>query len=113
MRSRIRTSVVSTLPTSTTNITGFRSMCFGFSLTNASLMARRTIGGSKSGRFLRLDISEHLAAQHREVLDERPERERREESQGADDEDHADEENHEEWTGDWKRPRRLRGELTV
>src|SRR5580704_2530416 len=45
----IRT-VVSTAPTSTTNITGFFASVTGFSLTNESMMARRTMGGSNSGR---------------------------------------------------------------
>ena len=51
--SRTSTTVVSTLPTSTTNMTGFRTMWRGSSFANASRIARRTIGGSKSGRLLR------------------------------------------------------------
>ena len=42
--------MVSAAPTSTTNITGFFASVTGFSLTNDSLMARRTISGSNSGR---------------------------------------------------------------
>ena len=51
-RSRRKTSVVSTLPTSTTNITGFRTMCRGSSFRNESRIARRTIGGSNRGRLV-------------------------------------------------------------
>ena len=51
-RSRTSTTVVNALPTRTTNMTGFRTMCMGASLTNESLIARRTIGGSKSGRLV-------------------------------------------------------------
>ena len=49
-RSRTARSVVMTAPTSTTNITGFFIMVRGLSLTNESVMARLTMGGSKSGR---------------------------------------------------------------
>ncbi len=49
--SRSRISVVSTAPTRTTNITGFRTMWRGSSLESASQSARRTIGGWKSGCF--------------------------------------------------------------
>src|ERR1700680_755076 len=49
--SRTINKVVSTLPTSTTNITGFFATWRGSSLTKESLSARRTIGGSKRGRF--------------------------------------------------------------
>jgi len=49
--SRKNTTVVYAEPSSTTNITGFLSMCRGFSFTNASRSARLTIGGSKSGRL--------------------------------------------------------------
>ncbi len=47
-----RMTVVKTLPISTTNITGFRTMWRGSSLTTASRSARRTIGGSNSGRLV-------------------------------------------------------------
>ncbi len=43
-------SVVNALPTSTTNITGFRIMWRGSSLRSESTIARCTIGASKSGR---------------------------------------------------------------
>ena len=53
-------AVVSTLPTSTTNITGFRTMCRGSSLTNASRIARRTIGRSNSGSCWSRPVSHGL-----------------------------------------------------
>ena len=56
--SRTSTTVVNTLPTRTTNITGFRTMCRGASLTNDSLIARRTIIGSKSGRLVAAILEE-------------------------------------------------------
>jgi hypothetical protein len=40
------------LPTNTVNITGLRSWCLGFSFSSESMIARRTIGGSNSGRAL-------------------------------------------------------------
>ena len=52
--------VVSTLPTSTTNMTGFRAIWRGSSLTNVSTTARRTMAGSNSdvarARVLRVDL---------------------------------------------------------
>ena len=44
--------VVNKLPTSTTNMTGFRTWWRGSSFVNASLIARRTIGPSNNGRAL-------------------------------------------------------------
>ena len=43
-------TVVRMLPTNTVNITGLRSWRRGSSLRNESTTARRTIGGSNSGR---------------------------------------------------------------
>ena len=85
-----RRSVVSTLPISTTNITGLRAIVRGCSLRNESPIARRTICGSQ------IDLccawpSEHLPRVHHEVLDDRAEAERGKERQRADDHDHADE----------------------
>src|ERR1700733_11459501 len=51
MRSRMRSTVVTTLPTSTTNITGLRIMVTGCNLTNESHTARRTIFASQRLRF--------------------------------------------------------------
>ncbi len=92
------------VPISTTNITGFRTMWRGSSLTNASRIARRTIGGSNSGRLRAGALpddawrlggrkvgmsswSEQLPGAHQQVLDDRAERERREEGERADDQD--------------------------
>src|SRR5437588_12791871 len=48
--SRIRNTVVSAAPTSTTNITGFFNKVTGFNLTKHAFAARRTISGSNNGR---------------------------------------------------------------
>ena len=48
--SRTRNTVVSSAPTSTTNITGFFASVTGFSFTNDAWIARLTISGSNSGR---------------------------------------------------------------
>ncbi len=50
IRSRPKISVVTTLPTQTTNMTGFFASVRGSSFTKASRRARRTMGGSNSGR---------------------------------------------------------------
>src|ERR1035441_4102984 len=49
-RSRTARRVVISAPTSTTNMTGFFIMWRGLSFTSASVMARLTMGGSRSGR---------------------------------------------------------------
>ncbi len=51
IRSRMSSTVVTTLPTSTTNITGLRIMVTGCSLTSESHAARRTIFISHKLRF--------------------------------------------------------------
>ena len=50
--SRTSRSVVSTLPTSTTNMTGFLTIVRGWSLRSASTIARRTICGSQMRSWL-------------------------------------------------------------
>src|SRR5580704_2588272 len=97
------TSVVSTLPIMTTNMTGFRTRCAGLSLTNESRIARLTIGGSKRGL-------EEYAMLHQEVLDDRAERKRREERQRGDDDDDAEEQDDEEWRRHRERPGCLGGD---
>src|ERR1017187_4841067 len=100
-RSRTVRSVVITAPTSTTNMTGFFIMWRGLSFTSASVMARLTMGGSRSGRErdpLRgtIDatssdgdtvITDILAPQpplvHQEMFHDRAQRERREKRQCA------------------------------
>src|SRR5664280_594827 len=100
-RSRTVRSVVMTAPTSTTNITGFFIMWRGLSFTSASVIARLTMGGSKSGRerdpFLGMIdamssdgdtvITGILAPKpplmHQEMFHDRAQRERREKRQCA------------------------------
>jgi hypothetical protein len=53
-RSRNQTSVVSTLPTSTTNMTGFRATCCGTSLRRLAIAAGPRICGSNRERSLAL-----------------------------------------------------------
>src|SRR5215469_12784658 len=94
---------VITLPTSTTNMTGFFIIVRGFSFLIASIEARRTIFASQSD-FLRVDMSidpilfylEGLACVQQQVLKDWAERKRGEEGQGADDEDDSDEQHGEE-----------------
>src|SRR5882762_6564426 len=93
--SRTRTPVVKMLPSSTTNITGFLTMWRGLSLMNASPSARRTSGGSKRGRLVMV-MSEEPPGQHRELLDDRSERESGEEGEGAHDENDAHQKRDEE-----------------
>src|SRR5882724_13315593 len=105
--SRSRTTVVNTLPTSTTNMTGFRTMWAGASLTNESRIARRTMGGSNSGRLVSAMLEEPPAL-HEQVFHDGAERPGREERQGAHDQDHANEQHHEERGSDRERTDRLR-----
>src|SRR5271169_3001245 len=103
-RSRTSKTVVSAVTTSSTKITGFLIRVAGLSLTKAWPIAGPTIFGSKSVetgiRLRSLEVSiavtpnesvlEQRARGHREVLDERSERERGEEGEAADDNDDAD-----------------------
>src|SRR5262252_1455896 len=104
-RSRTRMTVVSSVTTSSTNMTGFFMRVRGSSLTKAEPIAGITIMGSNSaetGMRLRIWVSigahsgsirrEGGAGDHREMLDQRAERERREEGEAADDDDDADDE---------------------
>src|SRR5215467_3439952 len=104
-RSRTRMTVVSAVTTSSTNMTGFFMRVRGSSLTKAEPIAGMTILGSSSaetGMRLRICVSigahsgsirrERGAGDHREMLDQRAERERREEGEAADDDDDADDE---------------------
>src|SRR5450755_123217 len=102
-RSRTVSTVVMTAPASTTNITGFFIMVRGLSFTSASVMARLTMGGSKSGRerdpFLGtidakswdgdMVVTGILAPQptlmHQEMFHDGAQRERREKRQRAHD----------------------------
>ena len=96
--SRTTSSVVSTLPTSTTNMTGFLATMRGRELAEAlahRLAQDRAIEEADSLRLWRTWL-EDLSVQSLEVLDDRAERERREEGERADDHDHRDEEGGEE-----------------
>src|SRR5713101_6068421 len=121
-RSRRKITVVSAATTSTTNITGLLIMNLGSSLTKAEPMAGITIFGSSIAETgIRLfilttsmdvtpkcDRSEQGVGVHREVLDDRSERQRREEGQTADDEDHADNQANEQAAGRRQRAGRRR-----
>src|ERR1700680_4317222 len=85
---------VMTLPISTTNMTVLRIMVRGWSFTNESIAARRTIFASQSERFCAVDItissvSEALACLHQQVFENRSQRQRGEEGQRTHDQDHA------------------------
>ena len=92
-RARARTArVVKTLPSSTVNITGFRSMRRGWSFRTASIAAARTMAGvdERPRRVVGWRAWQerpwgHLG-EELEVLDHGAERERREEREGADEE---------------------------
>src|SRR5262245_48183342 len=83
---------------SVTKITGLRARLRGLSLTTASSAARPTRPVSKTDADLAAlaimarSRSVQLAGLHHEVLDDRPEGERREELQATHDQDHADHE---------------------
>src|SRR5262245_19848183 len=82
-----KSTVVRTLPTRTTNMTGLRSWTRGSSLRSDSMTAPRTIAGSKSGRAL-ADADMRVPSRsggEQQVLDDRAERQRRDEGQSADD----------------------------
>src|SRR5262245_58681414 len=109
-RSRTKITVVSAVTISSTNITGFLISVAGLSFTKAWPIAGTTIWGSSNvatGIRLRiLDVSivltpngsERSARSHRQLLNDRPQRERGEEGETADDDDHADDESYKEGT---------------
>src|SRR5215472_8844091 len=109
-------AVVMTLPISTTNMTGLPIICRGFSLRNASQMARRTIFHSQTAFFLGLfgecpnrtvgtdgivgvcvviaigNPLERLARDHEQMLKDRAQTQCRKECQGSHDQKHSDQE---------------------
>src|SRR4029077_10365070 len=103
-RSRRKITVVNAATTSTTNITGLFTISRGSSLTKADLIAGTRIFGSSIVEAVTLfcsfmvsmnvtpkkNRSEQGIGVHREVLDDRPKRQRREEGESADDQDHSD-----------------------
>src|SRR4029077_14812921 len=112
-RSRTKMTVVSAATISTTNITGFLTISRGSSLTKADEIAGTRIYGSSIVEAVtffcsfmasmdvtpKRDRSEQGVGVHREVLDDRPKRERREKGEPADDQDHADNEPHKQAAG--------------
>src|SRR5579871_6276621 len=115
MRSRTRMIVVRIVTISSTNITGFRISVAGLSLTNDEPIAGTRIFGSNNAeagvplrvcevsmsglRIKKLVRGEGGAGDHREMLDDRTERQRREEGEAADDQDDADDEADEQAAG--------------
>src|SRR5262245_4815327 len=83
-RSRRNRIVTSTLPISTTNMTGLRAMWRGSSLTTLSSAAGRTMAGSNSERRVAVD---NVAPLETELLDDGAEREDGEVGE-PDDDDH-------------------------
>src|SRR5579875_733065 len=92
----MKSALVSTLPTSTTNMTGLRTWCRGSSFQTARRMARRTIAASRSGRALRWLADMRASVDEHEVLDQRTERQRRQEGERPHDEHDADQQRDEE-----------------
>src|ERR1700733_8759247 len=86
--------VVSKAPTSTTNITGFFSCTRGSSFLNESTMARfRIFGSARDKAFacacsaMKVKSLENLPGQHQQVLENRPQAERREKRERAHNQD--------------------------
>src|SRR5215471_323374 len=110
-RSRMKITVVSAATISTTNITGLLIISRGSSLAKDDRIAGTTIFGSSiveavvrfCSFMVSMDVtpmrSEDGVGVHREVLDDRAERQRREEGEAADDEDDADDEADEQPAG--------------
>src|SRR5262245_4061670 len=93
-----KSAVVRTLPTRTTNMTGFRTWRRGSSLRMEETSAPRTISASKSDRALACVGIGCLPASggEHEVLDDRPQREGGDEGERTHDDDDADEHRDEE-----------------
>ena len=93
-RAWIQRAVVSTLPTSTTNMTGLRIIERGFSFKSASRNARRYISPVKPRGFFSAEVSAvipHSLVDHHEMLNDRPEGERRQEIESSHDQHYGDE----------------------
>src|SRR5258707_3490477 len=90
-------TVVITLPTSTTNMTGLRIIFLGFNLRHESISAWRTIFASHND-FDLLDVAaigfllESLSCVHKQVLKNGSQAQRREECQSTNNDDHAHQE---------------------
>src|ERR1700722_18798028 len=99
-------AVVSTLPTSTTNITGFLTMPRGSSLRTESISAWPRISVFQRDFFSSMTVHfdyskcelENLTCLQQQVLQNGAHAQRREECQRAQNQNHADEQNREEGT---------------
>src|SRR5215472_16672785 len=96
--------VVSAAPTSTTNMTGFFTIVRGSSLRKESTMARDKIAVSTRDFFRiwaigSIGLSKNLSSVHEQMLENRPETQRREEGERPNDEDCGDEQTAEECSG--------------
>jgi hypothetical protein len=109
-RARTQSTVVRTLPTSVTNMTGLRTIQRGLSFINASMAAWRYIPRPKPGSF---SILGAIALPDHELLDDWPQGQGREGAQRADDDDHGDEPEHEQRRVRGQRPGRLRHGLLL
>src|SRR5712692_2656447 len=110
--SRTNSSVVSTAPTSTTNMTGFFTMMRGCSFANESTIARITIFLSASGLALSwaetfIKSSKRLSCDHEQVLENWAQTQSREESQRAHNQNGGDQQGGKESAGNRERPRRF------
>src|ERR1019366_6576368 len=106
-------TVVITLPTSTTNMTGLPIMWRGSSLIMESTIARRTILPCQTAFDFDLSLamsetSECLACRHQQVLKDWSQAERREKCQRADNYDHANQKHSEQRRSNRERPQRWR-----
>src|SRR5712692_4738223 len=111
---RTNSMVVTTLPTSTTNITGFLTCTRGSSFLKESGIARRMIVGSKMERSplrrvfhcltskasgcISVCISEGPPCLHQQVFNNRPQCIRWEVGERTHNQNHADQECHEQWS---------------
>src|SRR3984957_5278329 len=90
-------TVVITLPISTTNMTGLPIIFCGFSFTSASRIARRTIFHSQTALLFVAIESEHLPSAHEQVLQNRAKTQCREKRQRAHNDDDADQKHCKKW----------------
>src|SRR5271166_3160354 len=109
--SRNNSRVVTTLPTSTTNMTGFFIMVRGSSLTTASTSARRMIFAShklllffSAMSYLEGSASEGFACHHQQVFQYGPQTESREECQRSNDHNDRHQQKGKQRRSDRKRP---------
>src|SRR5690348_6871370 len=111
---RSSSTVVMTLPTSTTNMTGLAIILGGFSLRTESRTARRTIFHSQIAFCLAILLSyrlKDLPCALKQMLQDRPQTQGREESERADDQDHSDQQHGEQRRCNRKRSERRRNIL--